>query len=233
MDIIIYIYDGLTALDAVGPYEVLSRLPGARVRFVARRGGEIETDTGYLRLTAEAGIEDIDRADVLVVPGSVVGFLREAKNPDVLDWIRRIHETTQWTTSVCTGSVILAAAGLLEGLSAASHWASLEILRKYGVEPASKRWVQNGKIVTAQGVSAGIDMALFLSGEIAGADHARATQLVIEYAPDPPFQAGSYVEADRANVRAAKKILAAEAFADLKIGEVVRNVPSLLRFACA
>lgn len=233
MDVIIYVYDGLTALDAVGPYEVLSRLPGARVRFVSQRVGQIRTDTGYLRLTTEASVEDVVRADILVVPGSVAGFLRQAKNADVLRWIRQVHETTQWTTSVCSGSVILAAAGLLHDKRAASHWASLELLKKYGAKPVANRWVREGKLVTAQGVSAGIDMALFLAGEIAGAEHAQATQLVLEYAPNPPFQSGSYLDADRTTVRAAKRILAAEAFDDLKIGGVLRHGRSLLRLARA
>lgn len=229
MDIVIYVYDGLTALDAVGPYEVLSRLPGARVRFVAEQAGDVRTDTGFLRLEAEAGIGEVDRADILLVPGSTIGFLRQTKKRPVLDWVRRVHETTAWTTSVCSGSVILGAAGLLEGLRATSHWGAINLLSDYGAVPAPERYVREGKVVTAQGVSAGIDMALYLTREIAGTDHAEAIQLVIEYLPEPPVDSGPFSEARPEVVRAAWRILASDARRDLSVVDAVRHASSLLR----
>ena len=190
MRIVILLYEGFTALDAIGPYEVLSRLPGAEVTFAAARAGVVTSDTGFLKITATRGIADIDAADILLVPGGPgdQGVMRDA---ETLEWIRRMHERTTWTTSVCTGALILGAAGLLQGLRATTHWASLDELRKLGAEPVKARAVESGKIVTAAGVSAGIDMALRLAARVAGDDFARAVQLGIEYDPDPPFDAGS------------------------------------------
>jgi putative intracellular protease/amidase len=190
MKIVILLYEGFTALDAIGPYEVLSRLPGAELVFAAARAGVVTSDTGFLKITATAGIDDIDAADIVLVPGGPgdQGVIEHAAS---LAWLRRMHERTTWTTSVCTGSLILGAAGLLRGLRATTHWAWLEHLRTYGAEPVKARAVESGKIVTAAGVSAGIDMALRLAQRIAGDDFARAVQLGIEYDPDPPFDAGS------------------------------------------
>lgn len=190
MKIAILLYDGFTALDCIGPYEVLSRLPGADLAFVAARAGVVTSDTGVLNITATRGIADVDAADILLVPGGPgdQGVIADAPT---LDWIRRLHERTTWTTSVCTGALILGAAGLLKGLRATTHWASLEELRRFGAEPVKARAVESGKVVTAAGVSAGIDMALRLAARVAGDDFARAVQLGIEYDPDPPFDAGS------------------------------------------
>jgi transcriptional regulator GlxA family with amidase domain len=199
MEIAILLYDRLTALDAIGPYEVLSRLPGARARFVALEPGPVATDNGMLTLVAEASLEDASRPDIVLVPGGP-GEVAARAGGAALDWLRDVHETSTWTTSVCTGSLILAAAGLLEGRRATSHWLALEQLRELGAEPVSERVVFDGKLVTAAGVSAGIDMALALAGAIAGEEVAQAIQLGIEYDPQPPFDAGSPAKAPAAIV---------------------------------
>ncbi len=197
MDIVCVLFDGITALDIVGPYEVLQRLPEANVKFTATERGEIRTDNRFLGLVADHTFADTTSADVLVVPG---GFATRALEKDaaLLEWIRAIDLTTTWTTSVCTGSMLLAAAGLLEGKEATSHWASLVRLREYGAIPTSRRVVEQGKIVTAAGVSSGIDMALTLTARIAGDDFAQGVQLGIEYDPQPPFDSGSVDKAPKA-----------------------------------
>ena len=190
MRIAIFLYDGMTALDAIGPYDVLRQLPGAEVVFVGDTAGIKRTEAQPLGLVADRAFADVTRADILVVPGGL-GQERVMREPATLAWIRRIHETTTWTTSVCTGSLILAAAGLLRGLRATTHWAVLDELREFGATPVSERVVEQGKIITAAGVSAGIDMALRLVARVAGDDVARGIQLGIEYDPAPPFDAGS------------------------------------------
>lgn len=229
MDIVIYLYNGLTALDAVGAYEVLSRLPKANVKFVGEQKGVIVSDTHFLKLFAEYDIKSIDRADILLVPGSTVGFMREIKKEAVLAWIRKMHANTRWTTSVCTGSIILAAAGVLNGLKATSHWAAIHLLKDYDVEPILERYVQEGKIITAQGVSAGIDMSLDLVAQIVGEDKARAYQLAIEYFPEPPLGIQHMEEIDEPTRQLAKKIMAADARKDLSIMDIVRNAQQLLK----
>ena len=189
-DIAILLYDRLTALDAIGPYEVLSRLPGWTLTFVAAEPGPIQTDNGRLTLLAERSLDDLPSPDIVLVPGGP-GEVAERAGGPALEWLRAAHETTTWTTSVCTGSLILAAAGLLEGKRATSHWLAMDTLRKLGATPVSERVVFDGKVVTAAGVSAGIDMALSFAAKIAGDDVARAIQLGIEYDPQPPFDAGS------------------------------------------
>jgi len=188
------LFEGITALDIVGPYEVLQRLPEADVKFVAESAGEVRTDNTFLALVADHARSEITSADVLVVPG---GFATRAleSDPDLLEWIRAIDATSTWTTSVCTGSMLLAAAGLLEGKEATTHWASLERLAEYGAIPTGRRVVEQGKIVTAAGVSAGIDMALTLAARIAGDEYAQGIQLGIEYDPQPPFDSGSLEKA--------------------------------------
>ena len=190
MDIAIPIYDDFTALDAVGPYEVLSRIPDARVRFIGERVGPVRTDNGMLQVVAETTLEDVPHPDILVVPGGVA-TRRLTGDERWLEWVREAHAHSAWTTSVCTGSLLLGAAGVLEGLRATSHWLELETLRDYGAEPTGERVVFQGKVVTAAGVSSGIDMALALLAQIMGEDAAKAVQLVIEYDPQPPFDAGS------------------------------------------
>jgi putative intracellular protease/amidase len=199
MDIAILLYDRLTALDAIGPYEVLSRLPGASTKFVAVEPGPVKTDNGVLTLVAEGSLQDASEPDIVLVPGGPGEVAARAGGP-ALDWLRKVHQTSTWTTSVCTGSLILAAAGLLEGTRATSHWLALEQLRELGAEPVSERVVFDGKIVTAAGVSAGIDMALTLAARIAGEEVAQAIQLSIEYDPQPPFDAGSPAKAPAAIV---------------------------------
>jgi putative intracellular protease/amidase len=189
MDIAIPLFDGITALDAIGPYEVLSRLPGARVRFVAIEPGPKRTDKN-LALVADEPLTAVPRPEIIMVPGGFGTRALMTPNP-LLDWIRTAHETSQWTTSVCTGSLLLGAAGLLRGLEATTHWAAMDDLRALGARPTSRRVVEQGKIVTAAGVSSGIDMALTLAARIAGVEQAQAIQLSIEYDPQPPFDAGS------------------------------------------
>jgi transcriptional regulator GlxA family with amidase domain len=190
MDIAVLLYDRFTALDAVGPYEVLSRLPGARLRFVADEPGPVRTDTGALAITADAALADVPAPDFLVVPGGPGDVVGRAGG-DALEWIRAAHERSTWTTSVCTGSLILGAAGVLAGRRATSHWAALERLGELGAEPVRERVVTDGKVMTGAGVSAGIDMALTLAGRIAGDEVAQGIQVWIEYDPEPPYDAGA------------------------------------------
>jgi transcriptional regulator GlxA family with amidase domain len=188
--IAVVLYDRVTALDAVGPYEVLSRLPGATVSFVGSEAGPVRTDNGMLGLVADVALPDAPWPEVVLVPGGPGEVAARAGGP-MLEWLREAHETSTWTTSVCTGSLVLAAAGILEGKRATGHWLALEQLRALGAEPVQERVVFDGKIVTAAGVSAGIDMALALAERIAGREVAQAIQLGIEYDPDPPLDAGS------------------------------------------
>jgi transcriptional regulator GlxA family with amidase domain len=192
--IAIPIFDQLTALDAVGPYEVLSRVPGASVHFLAAEPGPKRTENGMLALTADLSLGELPDPEVIVFPG---GFGTRALMDDeaVLAWVRRAHETSVWTTSVCTGSLVLAAAGILDGLEATTHWMELETLRAFGATPTGQRVVEQGKVITAAGVSSGIDMALTLAARLAGEDIARAIQLGIEYDPQPPFDSGSPAKA--------------------------------------
>jgi len=190
MDVVILLFDRFTALDAVGPYEVLRNLPGATVTFVAKEVGPVRTDSGALAITADKALRDVPAADVLVVPGGP-GQEQAMLDEAITSWIRAIDGTTQWTTSVCTGSLILAAAGLLEGKEATSHWLAAERLRDFGASPTLMRVVEQGKVITAAGVSAGIDMGLRLAARIAGDDVAQMIQLGIEYDPQPPFDSGS------------------------------------------
>jgi putative intracellular protease/amidase len=188
--IAILLFDRLTALDAIGPYEVLSRLPQAELRFVAPEPGVKRTDTGALGVSADASLAEVPDPDVLLVPGGK-GTRPLMDDAAVLDWLRGAHETSTWTTSVCTGALVLGAAGILNGRRATTHWAYIDRLRELGADPVAERVVEDGKIVSGAGVSAGIDMALTLAARIAGEDVAKAIQLGIEYDPQPPFDAGS------------------------------------------
>jgi putative intracellular protease/amidase len=190
MRIAIPLYDRFTALDAVGPYEVLQRLPGARVTWLAHEPGPVGTDTGQLHIVADAAFEDLPDPEIVVVPGGTGtdDFLEDER---LLGWIRRAHETSEWTTSVCTGSLLLGAAGVLDGLDATSHWLDLPDLERYGASPTGRRVVEQGKVITAAGVSSGIDMGLTLAAKIGGPEVAQAIQLGIEYDPQPPFDSGS------------------------------------------
>ncbi|HEY3970914.1 MAG TPA: DJ-1/PfpI family protein [Solirubrobacteraceae bacterium] len=190
MEIAILLYPRLAALDAVGPYEVLSRLPGAKVTFVAEQAQAYRTDTGQLALLADATLEQLPNPEIVLVPGGP-GQTALMEDGPVHEWLRAAHETSTWTTSVCTGSLVLAAAGLLEGKRATSNWQAIEELRALGVEAIEERVVFDGKLATSAGVTAGIDMALSLAARIAGDRVAEAIQLGIEYDPQPPFDAGS------------------------------------------
>ena len=194
MKIAILTFDRLTALDAIGPYEVLSRLPGGELEFVAPESGVKRTDTGRLGIEATRSIDELTDPDIVLVPGGE-GNRPLLTDERVLDWLRAAHEGSTWTTSVCTGALLLGAAGILEGKRATTHWVYLDQLREYGAEPMRERFVEDGKVVTAAGVSAGIDMALHLVTRIAGDDVAQAIQLGIEYDPAPPHDAGSPAKA--------------------------------------
>ncbi|MGW1379589.1 DJ-1/PfpI family protein [Streptomyces sp. NPDC002446] len=190
MQIAILLYDRFTALDAIGPYDTLSRLPGAQAVFVGERTGGYRNDVGSLELVADAALSEVDAPDILVVPGGP-GQIAQMDNGPLHDWIRAVDARTTWTTSVCTGSLILGAAGLLKGRRATSHWLALDQLPQLGAEPTGERVVFDGKYVTAAGVSSGIDMGLALAGRIAGDLVAQTIQLGIEYDPRPPYDAGA------------------------------------------
>jgi putative intracellular protease/amidase len=190
MDIAIYIFPKLTALDAIGPYEVLQRLPGAKVKFVGAERGPIRTEQGMLGVMRDYTFDEVPSADILVVPGGI-GTRPLIDDEPSLEWIRAIDAGSTWTTSVCTGSLLLGAAGLLKGKKATTHWAAIEMLEAFEAIPTSERVVEQGKIITAAGVSSGIDMALRLAAHIAGDEAAQAIQLGIEYDPQPPFDTGS------------------------------------------
>lgn len=190
MQIAILVFDKLTALDAIGPYEVLRSVPDWGVRFVGPQKGLVRTGSGALGLSADYSLEEVTEPDVVLVPGGE-GNRPLLRDEAVLSWLRDVNAQTKWTTSVCTGSLVLAAAGLLDGKRATCHWLFLEQLRELGADAVGGRFVEDGKFVTAAGVSAGIDMALHLVGQEAGPEIAQAVQLGIEYDPQPPFDAGS------------------------------------------
>ncbi len=199
MKIAILIFDKLTALDAIGPYEVLSRVPEAELSFVSKQAGMKRTDTGALGINADLSLDQLTDPDIVLVPGGE-GNRPLLEDDEVLGWLREAHQTSTWTTSVCTGSLVLGAAGILEGKRATSHWAYLDKLTAYGAEPVSERFVIDGKVATAAGVSAGVDMALALVAEATHENVAKAIQLGIEYDPAPPFDSGSPEKADPALV---------------------------------
>jgi len=184
------LYPLFTALDIVGPFQTLVDVPGFDVFFIADEVGPVEDHTGRLTMSATKKFDEIDELDVVVVPGGMADSSIGDDDP-VVQFVKRIHATTIWTTSVCTGSIFLAHAGILNGVEATTHWASYDRLRELGAIPTERRVVQTGKIMTAAGVSAGIDMGLVLVAELVGEDTAKAIQLAIEYDPQPPFDAGS------------------------------------------
>lgn len=211
MLIAIPLYHGFAATDAIGPYEVLARLPGAQVKFVSTTPGPVLADTQFLTVVTEP-LSAAAKPDVIVVPGAPSRHL-PLQDRALLDWLVAADATSQWTTSVCTGSYILAAAGLLRGKRAVSHWLDVDSLAKFGALPTRERWVFDGKVVTAAGMSAGYDMSLALAARIAGDEVAQAIQLGLEYDPMPPFDAGSPAKAPEAVVarvraRAARQSIA-------------------------
>ena len=194
MQIAIPIFDQLTALDCVGPYEVLQRLPGTTVAFVGKEKGNIRTDNGFLGLAVDYTFDEISSPNVILVPGGVGtrAFL-DGNDHEIITWLKNAHLTSQYTTSVCTGSLVLAAAGLLTDLTATTHWSAYDTLKELGSLPVADRVVEHldQRIITAAGVSAGIDMALRLSQLLVDTEAAKAMQLMIEYDPQPPFNAGT------------------------------------------
>jgi transcriptional regulator GlxA family with amidase domain len=206
----ILIFDGLTALDAVGPYDVLRQVPGWEVTFVGKEPGEVRTEEGGLGLVADVGLAAAPFADILLVPGGS-GTRPLSADAEVLDWVRATDRETRRTTSVCTGSLVLGAAGLLEGRRATTYWQSIEELREFGAEPVTSRWVEDGKYLTAAGVSAGIDMALHLVATEVAPEMSQAVQLGIEYDPAPPFDSGSPAKAPAEIVEAVCQATSARA----------------------
>ncbi len=190
MKIALVVYPGFTALDIMGPYEVLSRVPGADAHFVATQPGALVADTGRLTLQVDKHLADMPRPDVIVVPGGPVPNVQAAFD-DLIPWLQAAHPHTRFTTSVCTGSLVLAAAGLLDGVDATCHWTRLQTLKTMGAVPTSERVVHRGRILTGAGVSAGIDMALTLASLLTHVTVAQAIQLGLEYDPQPPFAMGS------------------------------------------
>jgi transcriptional regulator GlxA family with amidase domain len=191
MQIAFGLYPGLTLLDFVGPYQVLSQMPGTDVVVCAAAAGPLADDNGLVTIQVQHTFADTPRPDVLVVPGGMATRREAREGNAIVEWVRSAHEHTTWTTSVCTGSLVLGAAGVLDGLPATTHWNAYDHLRRFGAEPTPQRVVTAGKVITAAGVSSGIDMALTLVAALGGDDMARAIQLGIEYDPQPPFDAGS------------------------------------------
>ena len=190
MEIALLLYDKLAPLDAVGPFEVLRNVPGWEVRTVAKEKGPVRSEDGSLALVADYELGEITTPDLVLVPGGA-GSRPLIHDEELLDWLRLVDRSTKWTTSVCTGSLLLGAAGLLEGKRATSNWLLLDAMRQFGADPVGGRFVEDGKVITAAGVTAGIDMALHLVAREVGPEVAQAIQLGIEYDPDPPFDSGS------------------------------------------
>jgi transcriptional regulator GlxA family with amidase domain len=190
MQVAYLIYDRFTALDITGPHDVLNSVPGTESVFVAEKAGPVRNESDTLSLVADRPIDEVTSPEIVVVPGGY-GTRALLEHEPLLDWLRGVHETSQWTTSVCTGSLLLAAAGLLDGTPATTHWLARDLLGELGAKPVPDRVVQQGKIITAAGVSSGIDMALRLVQLMHGDEAAQAIQLGIEYDPQPPFDAGS------------------------------------------
>jgi putative intracellular protease/amidase len=210
--IAIVTYPGFTALDMIGPYEVLRNLPEAEMRFVWHEPGPITADSGVLIIGATHSFSETPSPDVILIPGGTT-TMEHARDEKLLDWVRQAHKTATWTTSVCSGSVILAAAGLLAGKRATSHWMALSALKALGANPVNdERIVHEADIVTSAGVSAGIDLALWLAGQIAGEGRAKTIQLAIEYDPQPPFDSGHMSKASVTTKAAATALLSKQTF---------------------
>lgn len=205
MQIAIVLYPGMTALDAIGPYEVLRMIPDSELRFVAAQVGPIITDSGVLALGATHTFAETPTPDLVLVPGSAADTPTAMADKDLIEWLQAVHPHTTWTTSVCSGAMILTAAGILQGHPATTHWAAQKPMSMLGVESRpNDRIVRSGKIVTSAGVSAGIDSGLWLLGEICGEEWAQVVQLMMEYDPQPPFDAGHPSKASAAVMRKAQ-----------------------------
>jgi transcriptional regulator GlxA family with amidase domain len=209
MQVAYLLYDRFTALDVTGPHEVFNSVPGNEAIFVAEEHGPVRNESDTLSLVADASIAEVTSPDIVVVPGGF-GNRTLLDHEPLHDWIRQVHETSSWTTSVCTGSLLLAAAGLLDGVRATTHWLAGGLLGELGAVPVDDRVVQEGKIVTAAGVSSGIDMALRLVQQINGDEVAQAVQLGIEYDPEPPLDAGSPRKAPPAIVELVTQVFEAQ-----------------------
>ena len=201
MQVAYLLFDRFTALDITGPHEVLNSVPGTESVFVAERTGPVRNESGTMAIVADRSLDEVTTPDIVVVPGGLGTRLLLEHQP-LLSWLRQVHEHTTWTTSVCTGSLLLAAAGLLDGVPASTHWLARDQLAALGARPAPERVVRQGKIITAAGVSSGIDMALRLVALMGGDELAQAVQLSIEYDPEPPFDAGSPEKASPAVAQA-------------------------------
>ncbi len=204
MKIAILLFDGYIALDMIGPYEILNRMPKAKVIFVAENAGPVQSDTTMLTIMAEKSFSEMTDPDVVIIPGGFAGVEAAIKNEKILNWVRSTHDKAQRVVSVCTGSLILGAAGLLQGKRATTHWYWRNRMTQYGAEYVAERFVDAGKITTAAGVTAGIDAALRLAAELSGESVARTIQLGIEYDPQPPFNSGSLRTATRDIVKLAE-----------------------------
>jgi transcriptional regulator GlxA family with amidase domain len=196
MQIAIGLYPEFTALDAIGPYQVLTQVPGVEVVLCATQRGRLSDDNGLLHLDIEHTFDEVRSPDITLVPGGFITRTLARDRDPIVDWIATTHESTTFTTSVCTGALLLGAAGILDGLEATTHWYAYDELARYGARPTEQRVVRQGKVWTAAGVSAGIDLALSLAGELWGAEVAQAIQLGIEYDPQPPYDSGSPTKAD-------------------------------------
>lgn len=227
MNVIIYVYNGMTMLDAIGPYEVLRNVKGVNIKFVAKAKGEITADSQVVHLNVKHSIDEISKADILLIPGSTIAFVREMKDKKVLNWIQKIHQTTQRTVTVCTGSLILAATGILKGKKATSHWKPIEMLKDFGAIPTHERFVEQGKIITAAGVSAGIDMAIYLVNQLNGEKLAKAAQLAIEYDPNPMFDSGNAQTAEPEIIELAEKQMTKDAKKDFSVWEILKHANTL------
>jgi len=209
MQVAYLLYDRFTALDITGPHEVLNSLPHVESVFVAEQAGPVRNESDTLSLVADKSIDEVTEPAIVVVPGGF-GTRSLLEHEPLLSWLRQVHETTEWTTSVCTGSLLLAAAGLLDGKKATTHWLARDLLAELGAEPVTDRVVQEGKIMTAAGVSSGIDMCLRLIQVMYGDEAAQAVQLGIEYDPQPPVDAGSPDKAPQAIVDAVTAVFQAQ-----------------------
>jgi transcriptional regulator GlxA family with amidase domain len=210
MQIALVLYPQFTALDIVGPFQTFGDLPGVECVFVAETAGPVIDHTGRLSLVATATFAEVTAPDVIVVPGGFADASATSEDP-LVEWIRAVHPTTTWTTSVCTGSIFLAHAGVLDGLDATTHWSAYERLRALGAVPTEERVVRRGKVITAAGVSAGIDMGLTLVAEMFDDEIAKSIQLAIEYDPQPPFDSGSPTKASAETLAFVSAIMGATA----------------------
>ncbi|HEX5515228.1 MAG TPA: DJ-1/PfpI family protein [Gammaproteobacteria bacterium] len=223
MQIAIVLYPGLTTLDAVGPYEVLRFIPGCEMRFVSAQPGPVLTDSGILVLGATHSYAETPTPDIVLVPGSEAGTAAAMADASLLKWLRHAHRHSRYTLSVCSGALILAAAGILQGRPATTHWIAQETLAAFGAKPQPEaRIVQSGKIITAAGVSAGIDLALFVAGEFCGRERAEIIQLLIEYDPQPPFHVGHPSKASEAVFAIAQKEMRERSRAGVSIATLSR-----------